>query len=261
MQCDKCRNDAVFFQSYSGRHLCDRHLALDIETRAKRSIRLHHWMRPGDHIAVVVSGDRHSAALLCFLKVLTADRRDIRLSAVPAGGENTGTRGGSFAAEVAESLRIPCIGMPPPNCSGTLAPGGVTKIALAISLDDMAQGVLEQFLFGSVGRLMHSPPDTGRIPVIYPFIAVPAEELDMYWRIRGTGMELPPGRPGGSALARETRAQFEDYYRRHPATKYALLHIAEALSGDGVTAMLAAGTGPDGSPGRGDYGEVHEDGS
>ena len=90
MQCDKCRNEAVFFQSYSGRHLCGRHLALDIETRAKRSIRSHRWMSPGDHIAVVVSGDRKSAALLYFLKKLTADRRDIRLSAVPACGEDAG---------------------------------------------------------------------------------------------------------------------------------------------------------------------------
>ena len=87
MRCDKCRNEAVLFQAYSGRHLCGRHLVADIEARAKRSIRSHRWMSPGDHIAVVVSGDRKSAALLFFLKKLTAGRRDIRLSAVPACGD------------------------------------------------------------------------------------------------------------------------------------------------------------------------------
>jgi len=77
MQCDKCRNEAVLFQPYSGRHLCRRHLALNIEARAKHSIRSHHWMKTGDHIAIVLPGDKKSAALLLFLKKLTAGRRDI----------------------------------------------------------------------------------------------------------------------------------------------------------------------------------------
>ena len=79
MLCDKCRNEAALFQPSSGRHLCGRHLAADIEARAKRAIRSHHWMKTGDHIAVIRTGDRKSAALLIFLKRLIAGRRDIRL--------------------------------------------------------------------------------------------------------------------------------------------------------------------------------------
>ena len=90
MQCDKCRNEAVLFQPSSGRHLCGRHLAADIEVRAKRSIRSHHWMKTGDHIAVISTGDKKSAALLIFLKKLIAGRRDIRLSAIPTGKDADG---------------------------------------------------------------------------------------------------------------------------------------------------------------------------
>jgi tRNA(Ile)-lysidine synthase TilS/MesJ len=242
MRCDKCRDESVIFQPYSSRYLCGRHLALDIEARAKRSIRSHRWMRPGDHIAVLVSGDRKSAALLCFLQKLTADRRDIHLSAVLSGGDVAGKDGRLAAMKVAESLRIPCIEMPLPGGSGTAARDMITKIALAVSLDDIAHGVLGEFLFGNAGRLVHPPPDgPDRIPVICPFIAVPSHELDLYWEIGGTGINLQPCTPGRDTSSQETGALLKDYCRRHPATKYALLHLAEQLSGGNAVATAAAG--------------------
>jgi tRNA(Ile)-lysidine synthase TilS/MesJ len=246
MRCDKCRDEAVFFQPYSGRHLCGRHLALDIETRAKHSIRSHRWMSPGDHIAVLVSGDRKTAALLSFLKKLTADRRDIRLSAVPACGADKRMSSRSAAIMVAESLRIPCIEMPLSGGAATAAQEKVIKIALAISLDDIAQGVLGQFLFGNAGRLMHpSSAGSSPLPVICPFIAVPSDELDLYWEIGGTGIDLPPGISPRDTIPQETRAILEDYSRFHPATKYAILHLAEQLSsGDAAATAIAGAIGP-----------------
>src|SRR4030043_1868131 len=82
MQCDKCRKTAVLFQEYSGQHLCSQHFEADVEAKAKHEIRRHQWMSPGDHIAVALSGDSCSSALLYFLKKLTANRRDIRISAI-----------------------------------------------------------------------------------------------------------------------------------------------------------------------------------
>ena len=82
MQCDKCRREAVLFQEYSGLHLCKQHFEADFERKAKHEIRSHHWLVPGDHIAVALSGDANSSALLCFLKKLTSSRRDIQISAI-----------------------------------------------------------------------------------------------------------------------------------------------------------------------------------
>ncbi len=82
MQCDACRREAVVFQPYSGKHLCPVHFLKDFEAKAKRTIRSHGWLRPGDHIAVVLPGDAAGAALLVFLVNLTENRRDIRLSAI-----------------------------------------------------------------------------------------------------------------------------------------------------------------------------------
>jgi len=50
--------------------------------KAKHEIRRHRWITPGDHIAVALSGDKSSAALLYFLKKLTSNRRDISISAI-----------------------------------------------------------------------------------------------------------------------------------------------------------------------------------
>jgi 2-thiouridine synthetase TtuA, N-terminal LIM domain len=242
MRCDKCGNKAVFFQSYSGRHLCGRHLVLDIEARAKRSIRSYRWMRPGDQIGVIISGDRKSAALLHFMQKLTGNRRDIRLSAVPAYHEKGGTGGRSAAMTARELLRISRCEMPLPNGSGHADRSAITTVAVAVTLDDIAQCVLEQFLFGNADHLVvhHSPSENGLPRVICPFIAIPEDELDIYWDIEGSGIGLPPG-----ILTRENIAQipeplFKDFYQRHPATKFALLHLAEELTGGNVSGIAVA---------------------
>ena len=253
MRCDKCKNEAIFFQAYSGRHLCGRHLALDIEVRAKRSIRSHRWMQPGDHIAVLVSGDRKSAALLYFLKKLTADRRDIRLSAVPAPKRDATPGGESAAIAVAESLGIRCIGMPLPG-TGAAANGNVTRIARAVALDDIAQDVLEQFLFGNADRLIHPVPHDGdSLPVICPFITIPSGELELYGEIAGEEEEpgFPPGTTPRESTPSDIAVLFQDYYQRHPATKFALLHLAEQINNNDaatvVTGATSPGTGKDSS--------------
>lgn len=235
MQCSRCRSEAVIFQTYSGRHLCGRHLVRDIEARAKRTVRSHRWMRPGDHIAVPVRGDRRSAALLCFLKKLVADRRDIRLSAF-AVPEDPETGSGSETASIAGSLRIPLIETPDQG-------GPVTKIAMAVSLDDLAEDVLGVFLFGNAEWLVNpTRTEWNGIPVMCPFIAIPSGELDLYWEIEGTEIDLHTRMPSDTIL-KEPGELLEHFSRRHPATKYAVMHLAETLSNGRAGEIAAAGTG------------------
>ena len=106
MQCDTCRREAIVFQPYSGKHLCPVHFLKDFEAKAKRAIRSHGWLRPGDHIAVVLSGDAAGAALLVFLVNLTADRRDIRLSAISIDPGMSGCSAPDLARNVAAACGI-----------------------------------------------------------------------------------------------------------------------------------------------------------
>ena len=248
MQCDTCRNNAVLFQPSSGRHLCGRHLVSDIEARAKRVIRSHHWMKTGDHIAVVLSGDKKSAALVRFLQKLVAGRRDIRLSAVPVGDPETGMDRLSAAMSVAESLGVPCIGPSRPGRTEVPAGDRVTKLALAFTLDDIAKEMLVQFLSGNAEQLIHPPLAGGGQPVVIcPFIAVPTDEVDAYWDCEGTKTGLLPCMPAKDPLSRDVEALFRDYHNHHPATKHALLNLAEELSGCRVAEIAASATGRNGS--------------
>ena len=109
MQCNKCGRNAVLFQEYSGQHLCKQHFEADVEAKAKHEIRRHQWIIPGDHIAVALSGDQSSSALLYFLKKLTSDRRDIRISAISIDEGIAGYRDSGYAKRIAELLDTECI--------------------------------------------------------------------------------------------------------------------------------------------------------
>jgi len=247
MRCDKCRSEAVFFQSYSGRHLCARHLAVDIEARAKRTIRSHRWMIPKDHIAVVLSGDKKSAALLFFLKKLLAGRRDIRLSALPAGVGETGGSDLSALRQIAEILAIPLNEIPAAGDHGTAPHDRPTKIALALTLDDIALDMLARFLFGNKETLVHPQrAEMDGVPIICPFVAIPAEELEIYWDSQDTGVNPVSCPPRQDPLKRELETLFRDYYCRHPATRFALMNLAEELSSGGRTRIAAAAPGLNG---------------
>jgi len=238
MQCDKCRSGAVFFQAGSGRHLCSRHLVMDIETRAKRAIRSHRWMRPGDHIAVLLTGDRQSAALLHFFHTLTADRRDIRLSAVVYETAGAGEDRHPGARQVAESIGIPCIEIPSAGRIASAADDTVTRVAIAITLDDVAQTMTGRFLLGDADRLLNpSPEQWSGIPAICPFITIPSEEIDLYWESAGRSTGLPYLLPARDTLPQDISDLLKEYSCNHPGTRYALLHLAEQLSGG-----MAAGT-------------------
>jgi hypothetical protein len=259
MQCDNCRNEAILFQPSSGRHLCGRHLSVDIEVRAKRAIRAHHWMRSGDHIAVELSGDKKSAALALFLKRLIAGRHDIRLSALPAGDDQMDGCCPPAVRQVAGLLGIPLAEIP--GGHGDAAQNHPTKIALAFTLDDIARGVLVQFLSGNVENLVHPGRTvTGGMPVICPFITVPSEELDLYWDSQETGFDLASSPPLQNPLSQEVESLLTDYHRRHPATRFALMNLAEELSGGGVAGIAAAALGRE-RPGSQGIGEVQGDGA
>lgn len=255
MQCDKCRNEAVLFQPSSGRNLCGRHLAADIEVRAKRAIRSHRWMKTGDHIAVIRTGDRKSAALLIFLKKLIAGRRDIRIITLKAGRDETDECCPSAVPEFAGFS-----GIQEPGGHGTTSADRPTKIALAVTLDDIASEVLVRFLFGNAENLIHPPQaPEGGIAVICPFIAIPSEDLDRYLDYQETGIGPAPCPPPQGPLFREVETLFRDFYHRHPATRFALLNLAEELSGGDIAEVAAAtGRGMPGSPGI--SGEVSSDG-
>jgi tRNA(Ile)-lysidine synthase TilS/MesJ len=277
MRCDRCSREAVLFQEYSGLRLCGDHAMASLESRAKRLIRARRWIRPGDRIAIGLSGGPCSSSLLHFLSVNFGMRRDLSLVAITVddGPVSGGCTGMSRARRIAEGMgvewegtgiqgerqdlpreiRLPGSGEGHPS----LHPGlrdhalvslassvGATRLALGTSLDTLAKALFLDVVQGEAPRLMGDPDEGGEgIPLILPFSRIPGEELLLYARLNGIDC-LPGVRPGTpGSFEEEAGRMLAGYTRRHPSTLFSLANMAESLGGQGQP-----GTGERFLPGR-----------
>jgi tRNA(Ile)-lysidine synthase TilS/MesJ len=266
MQCNRCGNEAVLFQDYSGQYLCRNHFVADLEAKAKRTIRTHHWLRPGDHIAVAFSEDRATAALLHFLKRLTGERRDIRISTICIDEGIAGFRDCARVQEIARSLGADCACGSFETEYGTTVDEiarkkgasraceycrvlrhtlldrialarGATKIALGTSLDEGAGEVLTDVLSGNAERLIlsHREVTDATVPRIRPFMDIPSCEIERYAALWGRndvpdGLTPPVCPYAATAPERDINVVLDEYTLRHPGTRHALVNLRETLS-------------------------------
>lgn len=270
MQCDKCRRDAIVSQPYSGLHLCPEHFIRDLEAKAKRTVRLHGWLKPGDRTGVVLDGSAGGLALLSFMRKLTGKRRDISLSAIavdpgPAGGPVTraaqtiaaacdtpvfvasfADRYGITADEIlrnngkAEAGHI-CRVLRDDLVAETARDNGMTRCALATSVDDCAGAFFSGMLSGTPEHAVFAYDSVGklRVPAIRPFIEIPRDEVNRYAAlvpefsvVGGAGFLTVEDSWGASDACRAGRdAELEAFGKNHPATKFALGNLARTLAG------------------------------
>ncbi|HXW99101.1 MAG TPA: tRNA(Ile)-lysidine synthase, partial [Methanomicrobiales archaeon] len=263
MRCDRCGSDAIVFQRYSGQHLCGDHLQASVRTRAMRRIRSHGWIRPGDRIAVALSGGRSSSSLLHFLFAGFGMRRDLSLVAVTVDDGMTASRDldriGRIASgmgiewatlSLADEYRVTLQGIPGrcglscTECSGLLDRAlatlarevGGTKLALGTNLDNEARSVLGRVLGGEASRLLYQVGTASEEPPrIRPFLGIPDEELALY-----ASLNALDTRQGGCAHAlsdaeREAGNILDEYRARHPSAPFSLVSLGEALTGGRAT--------------------------
>jgi uncharacterized protein (TIGR00269 family) len=261
MRCNKCRREAVLFQEYSGQHLCRQHFETDLERKAKHEIRTHHWLETGDHIAVALSGDANSGALLYFLKKITSSRHDIRISAISIDEGIRGYRDRGCANGIARASGTDCMGVSFPERFGMsideiaqrkgvalscmycrvirnflldriATEQGVTKLAMGDDLDDSAASVLKNILRGDADMLARSEQTgRGKIPRIRPFISIPKKEVALYaaLHIKGYDQSRCPYY-NGPFEEEDVKEMLEDFTIRHPATGYALMSLKKNLT-------------------------------
>lgn len=271
MKCSKCLQDAIIFQPYSGLHLCGQHIIADVEAKAKKVIRAHGWLKSRDHIAVLLSGDQSGSALLYFLKKLTAQRSDIRITALiitdkkstssntlrakhiaeyldtkfleVSLSEESDCRAGTLTAKNPEISSLPRF---PPSDSilpdGIAQKHGITKIAWGLCLDDAAGVVLDHIIRGDGEKLVRNSYSGDAIIRICPFIAVTAAEVSLYAELCGCGNEMTINPEPGDGLHKDVNDMLDRYTNNHPATKYALLNLGENLMGltTGIAGLIYA---------------------
>jgi tRNA(Ile)-lysidine synthase TilS/MesJ len=240
-------------------HLCARHFGEDFERKAKKAIRKHSWIRPGDRIGIAMSGGVHSTALAYFLWSLLSKRRDIGLVALTIDEGIVQYRNPARTRSIAQSLGIPwylaafreAFGITMDEivrrdggrgscsrcrvlrtqCLTMLArKHGVNKIALGLNLDDCAGSVLVDILEGEPGRLLRMPvPEDNTVPRMTPFMDIPEREVALYATLHWSGWA-----PGRCPYPRDTfrsdvATLLHEYNYHHPATPYALVHLGDDL--------------------------------
>jgi hypothetical protein len=212
MLCDLCRVPAVYYQRYSGRYLCADHLCSDIEVRAKRVIRQHHWLVRGDRIGVFI-GMGNSESLLVFLKSLLKLRTDISVIRLSLPEMYPMTKGQSDW----ESL------------SGIAIEAGVTRVALPDAAEDLAVQTLSYLFKGEVDLLLNSDTPGLSLPIMQPFREIPYEELHLYGVHYGvSGIE-----DGNTDIAQPLDKPLINLLREfssdHPSAPHALRHYHDNL--------------------------------
>lgn len=207
MQCDRCRMPAVYYQRYSGRHLCADHLSADIEARAKRVIRQNHWLNRGEQIGVF-TGMKSSAPLIVFLENLLKKRSDICIIrlAVPAC-----LTGNDIPLQV---------------LSGIAEDQGVTRIALPDTADDIAVQTLHYLFSDEVDLLLDDDLPGLSLPVMQPFREIPSEELSLFADHYGVSMTGFVYRNSQNITLNKL---LNDFASRHPSAPHALRHYRDHL--------------------------------
>jgi uncharacterized protein (TIGR00269 family) len=261
MRCSKCRRPAILFQRYSGLHLCREHFLADLESKAKRDIRSHGWIRPGDMIGIALSGGKDSSALLYFLHTLVSRRKDVDLFAITVDEGISGYRDPGIARKRALDLGIPLVtvsfrekfGITIDEIVGkkgdflSCSYCGVlrrhvlnavareehaTRLALGFNLDDEAQSVLMNVLRGDRDRLLRSSvPAEGVIPRMKPFLHIPEREVALYSYLMGGNVDLGRCPYAHNALRAGVREMLNAYAWEHPATRHALVNLGDELAG------------------------------
>ena len=275
MLCSKCRHPAVIYQRYSGLHFCKAHFIADFESKAKRAIRNHRWIKPNDRIAVAFSGGKNSSALLYFLKKILGERRDVSLSAITIDEGIKGFRDTRAAMKIAESIGIELVcgsfiemfGVTveemvsekgdPRSCScydrllrqclNQMAKDhDITKLALGFNLDDEARSVLMKVFEGNPDRIVRpADPSHGLVPGIRPFLLIPEREVALYAYLHVDGFEIGRHPYSNDPRMADVRAVLNEYDWRHPSTKYAVVNLGKHLATYGFGPGADSGTCPD----------------
>jgi uncharacterized protein (TIGR00269 family) len=249
--CDLCGRAAVLLDRVRDRHLCGDHLLQDVEDRVRRTIGDYRLIRPGDRIAVALSGGKDSTALLHLLRRIVPDGGDITLSAVTVDEGIAGYRDATMrlAREMAarsgvEHRTVSFEEICGSTLDGMVAAGedhpcslcgihrrralqeaarelGATAIATGHNLNDEAQTVVMNCLRGDLPGFTRPPvrePAGGSIRRIKPLFRVPEKEVALYGMLTGIFQELPECPYAGTALRSEVRRMVDRLEYLHPGT-------------------------------------------
>lgn len=266
MKCTKCGRRAVYHRRYSGDFLCDRCLIRSVERRFHRTIGKHHLIRPGERIAVGVSGGKDSIVCMylldeycrkrrCELLAITVDEgiAGYRDRSIPVAERNAKALGiehrvvsfrESFGVTLDEILSrakerrtelgaCTYCGILRRSLLNQTARGlGASKLATAHNLDDEVQAIMLNYIRGDLSRLYRLGPiyesERGFVPRIKPMREIPEKEIALYALLKKIEVDFSecPHRGGIHLEIRDFLNQLEE---NHPNSKFMIMRMFERM--------------------------------
>ncbi len=254
--CTRCGRPALLYQRYSGLSLCRFHFIADFETKAKRTVRKNRWLARDEKIAVALSGDKNSSAVLFFLYNLVRERRGNSIIAITIDEGVSGYRDIQETCRIAQIIGVSHVVVSfqerfgftmdqvvalkgyPLSClycrmlrnhllQEIARDAGADKLALGTTLDDAALFVLMQVLQGDLAGMVTKT--TENVLPISPFQEIPADEVALYADIHLDCTETVPCPYVDTGFIHDVSDLLRSYTRDHPSTCYSLYRFREGL--------------------------------
>ncbi|MDD1724928.1 MAG: hypothetical protein LUQ07_07350 [Methanospirillum sp.] len=219
-RCDRCSEPAVLFQRYSGRYLCAAHLAEDIISRVKRTIRAQGGLGRKNRFVLIPGGDAFILLVYLFGQI-TGMRPDTRVVILNTGGYVPELS--VLTALLPPGVRVQVQDIPPEKTGEVIQAHQADRILSAESLEESAALVLGAILTGNSSSLV-SPPVHHEYVHLFPLREIPEEEIDLlvsYYALPGAVQEKKE--PSSARLL------LDALVRKHPSVPFSVIRYADRL--------------------------------
>jgi uncharacterized protein (TIGR00269 family) len=259
--CAWCGEQAIIRVPKPDLHLCAAHFSGFFEDRVAATIQEEGMIKPGDRIALALSGGKDSTALALVLSRLMTAWEDVNFVAITidegiAGYRDETVRAAcdltrtlgmehhtiTFRDLYSDELDSLLVGREREACTicGILRKKalsvaaeryGATKVATGHNLNDEAQAVLMNTLRGDLPRLMRDAAleNSCFIPRIKPLSYIPEKEIAIYLMTRNFWKILPECPYTRFALRAEVRQMLSQFEHRRTGTMRKLIETKKKI--------------------------------
>jgi hypothetical protein len=218
--CFKCKAPAVFYQRYSGRHLCTADLKEDAMIRVRRTIRKQGGLGRKKVIGLFWKGDFRYLLLYCIGELITG-RKDMIILLLE--DEQNSLEISDFSKFMPPSVKIKVIKIFNDEIEEIILKAGGDRLFSASYLEDEASQILSYIFSGDSSGLIQ-PVLTAGIKHIKPFREIPGEELVLSCIYTGLSSE-----EYSRNMNNPTKSFLNKLSEKHPSVPFSLIRYEDRL--------------------------------
>jgi uncharacterized protein (TIGR00269 family) len=263
-----CGGRKIYYtRPYEGQELCKKCFIQSVEKKVKRGVRQNKLLLSGDKIGVALSGGKDSSAALYIMSQIAKKRRDMEIFAISID-EGLGKYRNdtikksaelckmldvphyiySFKVELGKSL--PEMMKKDPTLNACTFCGvarrdllnrkarelGATKLAFGFNLNDEAESVFMNFIFGNLDKFTRLGPKVENknipqfVPRLKPLREIPEKELFAYCDAAGLPYFSKKICPYGKESVRKSiRKCLYEMEEKYPGTLFQIVKFADLI--------------------------------